>query len=201
VKAMPKILITGAPGVGKTTLIKNIVEKLLAVKAANIHAAGFLNLNAENEKGKPIRVIRTMDGQEVPIATSGKGRGTRVDNFYVDEQAIEAVTLEAISFRMGIDLYVIDEIGPMETISRTFSVMAKMLMKKDEVAVLASAAKQGRGFVREVKYMPGIEVHDLTAENAAQIEDQVCRSLLAAFAARPPQPPVTVPPLSTPPSA
>jgi len=67
-----------------------------------------------------------------------------------------------------------------------------MLMKKDEVAVLASAAKQGRGFVREVKYMPGIEVHDLTPENAAQLEDQICRTLLAAFATRPPQPVQTV---------
>jgi nucleoside-triphosphatase THEP1 len=181
---MPKIVVTGATGVGKTRLIQGVVEKLLAVKAAGIKAAGFYNVNAEDKKGKPIRVIRTLDGQEVPVATSGKGRGTRVDNFYVDADAIEPVTLEAISFRMGVDLYVIDEIGPMETISRTFSVTAKMLMKKDEVAVLASAAKQGRGFVREVKYMTGVEVHELTPENFAELDDKICRTLLGAFASR-----------------
>jgi nucleoside-triphosphatase THEP1 len=150
----------------------------------DVNAAGFVTEEQPGKKGKSDIVLKTLDGREMPFATSHhKGKGKRVGKYLVDVEAFENLALDAIAFHPGTDLYVIDEIGPMETMSRTFSETAKMLLKNDKVAVLATVSKQGRGFIREVKRMPGLESIELTSDNAQQVEEDLVGLLTASLMA------------------
>ncbi len=105
-----------------------------------------------------------------------RGQRRSVSGFF---NAFEELAVEAISFHPEVDLYIIDEIGPLETLSRMFSATAKMLLKNEKVRVLATVAKQGRGFVREVKRLPGTEQMELTESNHEQAEQKIM-SLIAS---------------------
>ena len=126
-------------------------------------------------------MLQTLDGKEVQFATQGKGRGARVGKYLVDVEAFEEAALEAIGFHIGVELYVIDEIGPMEALSRTFCETAKMLLKNDKVAVLATVAKTGGGFIREVKRLPGVETIEVNRDSSMKIEEEVVAVLRAAL--------------------
>ena len=54
------------------------------------------------------------------------------------------------------------------------------------VAVLATVAKSGSGFIREVKRLPGVETIELTRESAGKVEEDLVILLKTAFATSPP---------------
>ena len=185
-KSMPKILLTSPTDSDLGPLLERIVEQIKSIQAAAIQVAGFIKVERPVKKGKTEIVLQNLDGSETVIGVQGKGKGKakRVGKHLIDFDSMEEALLDAISFKMGVNMYVMNEIGPLETMSRTFSTAAKMLLKKDSIAVLATVAKQGRGFVREVKRLPGMNAIELTDSNSAAIEEQVLKELLTAFATR-----------------
>ena len=188
-KAMPKVALTAVHGVDMVGLVRRIVDQITGIeaagiKAAGIKAAGFIKFEKPGKKGKSEIIIGNLNGEEVVVGVQGKGRGRREGKHLVDVDVMEEALLGAIGFKSGGDLYVIHEIGPLETMSRTFSTAAKMLLKNEKVAVLATVAKKGRGFVREVKRLPGINALEVTDVNASAIEEKVVKEFLTAFTKR-----------------
>ena len=180
--AYPKVLVTGAPGIGKTTLVQNIAERIKGVSAT-----GFVTVEQRDKKGRSGFVLKTLDGKEVEFAVSGKvkgKKGKRVGKYTVDVDAFEEAALEAIAFHPEFNFYVIDELGPMEALSRMFCETAKMLLKSDKVAVLATVAKGGHGFVREIKRLPGIEMIELTGNDHDKVEDDLLVKFMTALVKR-----------------
>jgi len=177
--AKPKVMLTGAPGVGKTTLVKNVVERIKGVSAA-----GFYTEEVRGKRGRSGFVLKTLKGKEIEFASAGKGKGKkgkRVGKYHVDVDAFEAPALEAIAYHPEYNFYVIDEIGPMECMSRMFCETAKMLLKNNDVAVLATVAKGGHGFIRDIKRLPGVEMIELTGEGHEKIEDDLLIKFMTAL--------------------
>jgi nucleoside-triphosphatase len=180
--AYPKVLVTGAEGVGKTALVQNIVERIKGVSAT-----GFTTVEQQDKKGRSVMVFRNLDGREVEFAVSGKvkgKKGKRVGKYTVDVDTFEEAALEAIAFHPEFNFYIIDELGPMEALSRMFCETAKMLLKSDKVAVLATVAKGGHGFIREIKRLPGIEMIELSGTGHEQIEDDLLVKFMTALVKR-----------------
>jgi nucleoside-triphosphatase len=109
-----KILLTGRPGCGKTTLIKRVVNKLA------LPAGGFYT---EEIRKRGTRVgfrIVTLDGEEAVFARVDFDAPQRLGKYGLDLSALEA-GIEAIrSAVRDKQLIVIDEIGPMEIRSPMF---------------------------------------------------------------------------------
>ena len=183
-RSLPKKLLTSTGDTALVPMIQRIVEKITSIESVEISAAGFVKIELPGKKGKSELVIHDLRGSDVVIGTQGKGRGKRFGKYLLDIEAMESALLSAIGFTIGVDFYVIHEIGPVETMSRPFSEAAKMLLKNDKVAVLASVAKQGRGFVREVKRLPGLDTIEINENNASSIEDQLLKDFLTAFVTR-----------------
>ncbi len=180
-KPKPKILLTGAPGIGKTTLILRVIKRLEEIQ---VKMTGFVSVEERGKKGRAGFVLRTLDGREVPFAVQGKGKGAQVGKYVVDVQAFEQLALEVISYHTDVDLYVIDEIGPMETLSKMFCETSRMLLKNDRVMLLGSVAKKSTsGFIRDIKRLPNIELIEITEDNHAQVEDDLLMKITAAFVA------------------
>jgi nucleoside-triphosphatase len=175
----PKVLVTGAPGIGKTTLVKNFASRIKGVKLT-----GFYTEEMRDDKGRSGFVLKTLDGQrQVEIATSSaKGKkGKRVGKYSVDVEAFEGLALPTIAYHSEYNLYVVDEIGPMECMSRLFCETVKMLLKSDRVAVLATLAKGGHPFIRDIIRLPGVEVIELSGSGHDKIEDDLLIKFMTAL--------------------
>ncbi len=111
-----KVLLTGRPGCGKTTLIKRVVSELARP------AGGFYTeeIRAHGER-LGFKII-TLDGQEALLAHVDFKTPERVGKYGLDLSALETVGVEALREAVHArQLVVIDEIGPMELRSSDLS--------------------------------------------------------------------------------
>ena len=110
-----KILLTGRPGCGKTTLVKRVVAKLL------FPAGGFYTEEIRQRGERVGFKIVTLDGEEVVLAHVDFKTRQRIGKYGIDLSGLETIGVEAIRRAVRARrLVVADEIGPMELRSDIF---------------------------------------------------------------------------------
>jgi nucleoside-triphosphatase len=171
----PRILVTGPPGVGKTTLVRRVVERL-----RDLRLTGFYTEEVRGRAGRTGFRIVTLDGRTAQLATAGGEGGPRVGRYAVHLAALDACA-DALEPGPGVDLVVVDEIGKMECLSPAFVGAARHALRED-VAVLGTVARSGAGFIAEARRLPGVELVALSREN----RDRLAAELAARLAARRP---------------
>jgi nucleoside-triphosphatase len=155
-----KLLLTGPPGVGKTTLIKRIVVK---VKDA-IRCEGFITQEVRSELGDRIGFdIVTLDGVVAPLARKGLWEGPRVGDYRVDIDSLERVAVASMTDIRG-DVMVVDEIGLMELKSQLFKDTVLRLLD-DHRPLLGTTRLAREPFCDKVKAHPDVEVIEVTNRN------------------------------------
>lgn len=111
---MVRIAITGAPGSGKSTVCRNVLQRLACTYGGMTSA----DIREKGERaGFEIRDIVT--GKQGMLAHR-KGTGPRVGNYHVNLEDLNGIGVAAIRNAMGSELVVIDEIAPMEFKSPEF---------------------------------------------------------------------------------
>ncbi len=170
---MARVLLTGPPGVGKTTLTLRVVEHL---RDRGEILAGFTTSEIRRSGRRSGFTIRGMGGLERTLALRD-GPGPRVGSYGVDVKAFEEVAL--LELQNGLELgstLVIDEIGRMELESRPFSTLIPELFAAPRV--LATVHSQPHAVTDELKQRDDIRVIRVERirrdEQAARIADLVC---------------------------
>ena len=110
-----KVLLTGRPGCGKTTLVRRVVKELA-------QSAGGFYTEEIRERGlrRGFKIV-TLDGKESVFAHVNFKTHQRLGKYGLDLSPLETISLEAV--RKAIrerEVTVIDEIGPMEIRSAIF---------------------------------------------------------------------------------
>ena len=114
---MARILLTGSPGSGKTTVAGRVVEVL---RERGEPLAGFLTSEIRRGGRRTGFTIRGVGGRERTLAVRG-GPGPRVGAYGVDLHAFEEVAL--LEVENGLELgstLIVDEVGKMELLSPRF---------------------------------------------------------------------------------
>ena len=76
----------------------------------------------------------------------------------------------------SVDIFVIDEIGKMECLSRVFAEVVTRVLDSP-VPVLATVAAKGGGFIAAVRCRPDVEVITVSTSNRDQLAQELaCRS-------------------------
>ncbi len=168
-----RILVTGPPGVGKTTLILRVIDLL-----RHMRLTGFYTEEVRGRTGRTGFQIVTLDGRTARLATAGGKGAPRVGRYTVHLAALELVCEDALEPSPGVDAIVIDEIGKMECLSPAFVRAARDALS-GPVPVLGTVALAGGGFIAEAKRMPGVEVVALSRENRDRLPAEISARLAA----------------------
>lgn len=166
------ILITGNPGVGKTTLIQNIISKF------NIPAGGFYTAEVRDENGKRwgFKII-SLDGREDVLASVELISQRRVSKYGVDIAAVDRIGVTAIRDALSRDdIVVIDEIGRMELTSEQFRDVVMEALDSPK-PVLGTIAIRDTNLARRIKKREDTRVIKLTRANFPEIATYVERLL------------------------
>lgn len=155
-----RILLTGAPGSGKTTAVRKIVEALDRTRIAGFYTEEIREAGVR----KGFRWHR-LDGQTGVLAHVNIKSSHRVSKYGVDIAGFEEHVLPVLDPNaVGISLFVIDEIGKMECFSERFVEAVHRLLESGK-PLLATVAQKGPRFIREVKSDPSVRLLHLTREN------------------------------------
>jgi len=153
------ILITGLPGIGKTTLIKKIFEEL-----KELHLAGFYTEEIREEGIRKGFELISFNGRKGLLSHIDIESPHRVGKYKVDIKSFEDF-LSSISFLGPATRFIIiDEIGKMECFSDRFRKLLKECLDSEK-RVIATIARKGTGFIKEIKKRQDIKVFEMTRSN------------------------------------
>jgi len=166
------ILITGPPGIGKTTLIKKIAERLREYRPS-----GFYTEEVRDERGQRIGfdIININNEQRGVLARVSSGRSTyRVGKYSVYlrefEEFIKGMDIDSSS------IVIIDEIGKMECFSDFFKDMIKGLIESQRI-LIATVALKGGGLIQGIKKRKDVDIYHVTLKNRNSLMDEIMRKI------------------------
>lgn len=111
---MRRIAITGKPGVGKSTIITKVIDKLDT-------SIGGIQCSEMRKDGKRVGFsIKDIATGETGILSHIGCTGPNVGRYHVNMQDLDGIGAVAVRGAVGCDLVVVDEIGPMELKSTRF---------------------------------------------------------------------------------
>lgn len=145
------LVLTGRPGVGKTTAVRRAARKL----AGGSERRGFR--------------LTTFGGDETIIAHVDLPP-PRVSKYGVDVPAIGRFASALRVVRDPSAIYLVDEIGKMECLS--FVDGTRRLLDSGRPFV-ATIAQRGSGFIEEVKRRTDIDISIVTAESRNTLPDRI----------------------------
>lgn len=162
-----KILLTGRPGCGKTTLIKRVVKNLPQ------GAGGFYTEEIRDGSTRAGFKIVTLEGDEVAFAHVDFKTSNHVGRYGLDLSALERIGVGAV--RQAIRarrLVVIDEIGPMEIRSPIFRDTVNEALDS-EVPVLATIFARPLPFTDPIKFRPDVTLIEVRPDNRERLVSEL----------------------------
>ena len=162
-----RLLLTGRPGVGKTTVLRRTAERLSDWKLA-----GFYTLEIRREgRRQGFRAV-TFDDREWVIAHVSFTGPPRVGKYGVDVAAIDDLADLTLAESPETELFIVDEVGKMECLSEVFVHRMRRLLDTGQLLV-ATVAEHGPGLIAEVKRREDSALWAVTFENRDALPNQV----------------------------
>lgn len=154
-----KILLTGAPGCGKTTLIQKVLSQIPE------SASGFYTREIRQHGFRTGFEIVTLDGKRGILSHVDFQGQKRVGKYVVDTNTLEALVIPAIFRGIGSHgLLIIDEIGPMELLSSRFQAAVIDALNSD-VSILGTIVNRSTPFTDGIKSRPDVTIIKVNAQN------------------------------------
>jgi len=125
-----RILLTGSPGCGKTTLVERLLAEL------RIPVSGFITKEIRESGHRTGFRITGISGTEETLAHLNIDSGFRVGKYGVDVEALDRI-IETEFAEPIANLIVVDEIGKMELLSERFISLIETLWES-ETTILAT---------------------------------------------------------------
>jgi nucleoside-triphosphatase len=160
------LLLTGAPGVGKTTVLRRAAGEL-----SDLEIRGFTTEEIRQAGDRVGFRIETFDGGSAILAHVRIRSSERVSKYGVDLAALDRVLEEQFPRRRA-PIVLMDEIGRMECLSKRFVETVESLLDSAKVFV-ATIAQRDEGFIAAVKRRPDVVLWSVSRANRSDLPGKV----------------------------
>jgi len=166
-----KIVLTGKPGIGKTTIIKKVAD-VLGEKAVGFYTEEFRDSLGKREGFK----IITLDGKEGILASKKLVSLYRVGSYGVNLKEFENLVLPVLEKAKEQDkIVIIDEIGKMELFSEKFARLVKDLFLMDKKIIATVPLKNIHPLISWIKRNPEVHIIEVNYSNRDKLPEQMIR--------------------------
>ena len=164
-------LLTGEPGCGKTTIIKDVLSRV------DKSAGGFYTEEIRNQGIRHGFRIVTLDGKQAVLShVNIKGR-YRVGKYGVNIDSMEKMACPAVEEAIRYcDIVVVDEIGKMELFSTSFKEVLNEALKSGK-KILGTIMLASHPWADGMKQREDVEVIQVTRSNRDEVFYNVIRWL------------------------
>jgi nucleoside-triphosphatase len=171
-------LLTGRPGVGKTTCLRKALE------LARVPAGGFFTEEIR-ERGKRVGfALLTLDGSRTTLARANRVGRPRVGKYGVNLAAVDGVAVPAIYAAIHARrLVVIDEIGKMEMYSPAFRQAVEEALRSP-VLVLGTILAASNPWADSIKAHPAVRLIEVNLANRESLPCELAGLLTTPRAAQ-----------------
>jgi nucleoside-triphosphatase len=160
-------LLTGRPGTGKTSLIKQ------AIAGMRGKAGGFYTEEIRSRGVREGFRLVTLDGQGAILAHVGIHSPYRVSKYGVDVDSLDRVGVSALNqAAKECNLIVVDEIGKMELFSANFREAIWQIINSGK-RVLGTIMFQANPWVDAIKRQPQVNLVEVTRANHQRVLEEI----------------------------
>ena len=165
------ILITGRPGVGKTTMIRKISEQL-----KELQPVGFYTEEIREHGIRKGFELVSFSGNKGVLSHVNIRSPYHVGKYRVNLKGFE-LFLDSLTLRYDSATFlIIDEIGKMECLSPLFRKLIREILKSEKLFI-ATISLKGNGFIEEIKRRDDIELVLLTEDNRNFIRSDILKKV------------------------
>lgn len=156
-------LITGRPGIGKTTLIKKLASFLNPK-----YICGFYTeeIREKNER-VGFKIITFNNGEEI-LAHINFQSPYKVSKYYVNVQNFEKLIIPELMLANERKIILIDEIGKMELFSKKFKEKIIKIFQLERI-IVATIPISKIEFIERLKSSPKVKIYEINFENRNQL--------------------------------
>jgi len=171
------LLLTGNPGVGKTTALIKIVNSL---KAEGISVGGMISREArEGNSRVGFEIIDLTNNRHSWLAHVTQRTGPQVGKYHVNLENLENISAKAISEAVEkCGAVAIDEIGPMELFSQKFKQAVTKALESKKLVLAVVHAKARDQLINEVKRREDAKVFAVTLANRDILSEELRKQAL-----------------------
>jgi len=159
VSSKKNLLITGLPGVGKTTLIKKLSETLKSFQPVGFYTEEI----REGGERKGFELI-SLEGKRGLLSHKEIRSPCKVGQYKVDIKGFEDFLGSVPFSNPSTRLIIIDEIGKMECLSLRFQEILREILDSEKW-VIATIALKGSGLIAEIKARKDVQLFEITKGN------------------------------------
>jgi nucleoside-triphosphatase len=169
-------LITGVPGTGKTSLIKQALSSFQGIKPG-----GFLTEEIRLQGTREGFRIVTIDGKTALLASTNIYSKYHISKYGVDLNSLDGLGISALKWAAkNCDLVVVDEIGKMELISEKFKAVVLEIVESGK-SVLGTIMLKSDPWADMIKQKSQVNLLTLTRHNQGEVLKKVLEWLNGRF--------------------
>jgi nucleoside-triphosphatase len=168
------ILLTGSPGIGKTTVLMKTVE---ALKAKGFKAGGMLSREVRSSGIRVgFEILSLSDNERGWLARVNQERGPQVGKYRVNLEDLDRVGVAAIMKAIGnCDVIAIDEIGPMELFSDDFKDAVTAAIQSMKLVIAVVHWRERSALIAELEAVEDAQLLEVTINSRGNLHELIVK--------------------------
>lgn len=167
-----KILLTGLPGVGKTTIIRKVINNIFLNSGM---IGGFFTKEIRENNRRVGFQVKTILSCEIDIIAHEQHKSSyKMHNFGINLNAFEKTLLMELKncVKRNVSLIVIDEIGIMET--KSFKYCQKLLeILNGHKPILGVLKKKENPFLNKIRQVSDLNIIEVNRANRNDVSRKI----------------------------